>query len=256
MILGYSLWGDQDGKDKFERNLGFDRGFWSNLTDDAINGDDFASNLIPAKDVSVDTVVTSIYLNAICFLVLMATYEALRRLLPAVYSSRSKRQYKEGAFDPNEESTELSLEESPRAAYKRGSSRGSSEKSLPDIISINWVSSVFSVSWSTVRKSSGLDGYFFLRFIRMNLRICAVTSFWAFLVLVPVYATGLNQNGEEGWYHMSVANVSKGSWRMWVPSVFAYLFSGFVGVRSKFQSPAHSSDFAVANSPSLCFRRH
>jgi hypothetical protein len=33
---------------------------------------------------------------------------------------------------------------------------------------------------------------------------------------------------EVGWYHLSAANVSKGSWRMWVPSCFAYLFTGFI----------------------------
>jgi hypothetical protein len=217
--------------DSVQRDLGFDSSFWSNSTDDAVGSDDFASNLVAASDVSVDTVVTSIYLNGIAFVVLMASYEALRRLLPAVYSSRSKRQFKEGVTDPDpndDSATDFFSEDSPRSSFQRTSSLGSLDKSLPDVISANWVSSVFSVSWSTVRKYSGLDGYFFLRFIRMNLRICAVTSFWACVILVPVYATGISQNGEEGWYHVSVANVTRGSWRLWVPSCFAYFFSGFI----------------------------
>jgi calcium permeable stress-gated cation channel len=100
---------------------------------------------------------------------------------------------------------------------------------LPDVLSsFFWVPSVFSVSWSQVRRIAGLDGYFFLRFIRMNVRICSVTMFWAFIILVPLYATGDYQNNEVGWYHISVANVAKGSWRMWIPSCFAYLMSGFI----------------------------
>lgn len=207
--------------------------FWTNSTDDMVAGDDFASNLQAATDVSVDAVITSIYFNALAFVVLMASYEVLRRLLPAVYSSRKKRQYKEGTYDQQEEastaSTEFLSEASPRPSlYERTTSLGSLDKALPNVFYMNWVSSVMGVSWETVRKYSGLDGYFFLRFIRMNLRICAVTSFWAFIILVPLYTTGLNQNGEQGWYHISAANLPRGSWRLWVPSVFAYLFSGFI----------------------------
>jgi hypothetical protein len=98
--------------------------------------------------------------------------------------------------------------------------------SLPEVVSLNWVAGVFSVSWDTVRKYSGLDGYFFLRYIRMNLRICFVTSFWAFLILVPTYATGEN-TGQKGWYHLSVANCTANA-RMWIPAIFAYLFTGFI----------------------------
>jgi hypothetical protein len=204
-----------------------------NATDDAFDGDDFTANFNAAQDVSVDTVVTSLYLNAFAFVVLMASYEFLRRTFPAVYSSRIKRRYKAGLPDGDSDSESsdgkvISQMPSFSAAFGRTPSLASLDKSLPDVISFNWVSSVFNVSWTTVRKFSGMDGYFFLRYIRMNLRICAVTSFWAMLILVPLYATGANQNGEEGWYHVSVANVTKGSWRMWVPSIFAYLFSGFI----------------------------
>lgn len=197
------------------------------------DGDDFTSNFNAAQDVSVDTVVTSLYLNALAFVVLMACYELLRRSFPAVYSSQIKRQYKAGLVEVDDDDSAATDEKIRRvpsfaAALRRTPSLSALDKSLPDVISFNWVQSVFNVSWTTVRKYSGLDGYFFLRYIRMNLRICAVTSFWALLILVPVYATGDNQNGEVGWYHVSVANVIKGSWRMWIPSIFAYLFTGFI----------------------------
>jgi hypothetical protein len=231
---------------------------YNNYTDDATTaGDDFTNNLVAPSDVSVDAVLTAIYLNAIVFCVLMATYECLRRLLPAVYSSQMKRQFKDQDYlDETESDITVGAGEPPRTqthsreatnatdgAGAGGSTstnkdpfedfqrmqREASSSSLPDVLSsFNWVSSVFSVSWTQVRKIAGLDGYFFLRYIRMNVRICSITAFWAFLILVPVYATGDYQTNQEGWYHISVANVAKGSWRIWVPCVFAYLLTGFI----------------------------
>jgi hypothetical protein len=236
--------------------------FWYNFTS---NNDDFTSQFNAAKDVPVDAVLTSIYLNSIIFVVLMCIYECLRRLLPSVYSSQIKRQYKNyggwtataGRTD-TQDSSEFNMSGAAAAAAGDDGDVSSEESgmmgsatvdgetslvqtrsyshsfmlpeysSLPDVISsFNWVAGVFSVSWDTVRKYSGLDGYFFLRYIRMNLRICFVTSFWAFIILVPTYATGDNDD-QKGWYHLSVANVQSGSSRMWIPAIFAYLFTGFI----------------------------
>jgi Late exocytosis, associated with Golgi transport/Cytosolic domain of 10TM putative phosphate transporter len=248
--------------------------FWTNLTQAASgNNDDFTSNYVAPEDVSVDAVLTSIYLNSIAFVFLMCMYECLRRVLPSVYSSEVKRQYKmnlrrtethDSADDSASPSRQFdsfgddidgkinsnNIQSNEKGNYKldvddlshthsNASSDGSGRLnqrssmslpnygSLPEVISQNWISSVFMISWDTIRKYSGLDGYFFLRYIRMNLRICAVTCFWAWITLVPTYATGANA-GQLGWYHLSVANVLRGSWRMWIPALFAYLFTGFI----------------------------
>jgi hypothetical protein len=84
---------------------------------------------------------------------------------------------------------------------------------------------VFGISWATVRKVAGLDGYFFLRYIRMCLRITAISTFWSLIILVPTFATG--GVGAVSWYHLSMLNISNGTWRTWVPVVFMYLFSAF-----------------------------
>mmetsp|Transcript_28604 Transcript_28604/g.77462 ORF Transcript_28604/g.77462 Transcript_28604/m.77462 type:complete len:1097 (+) Transcript_28604:157-3447(+) len=237
--------------------------FWANLTNVYSVEDDFTSNYEAVTDITVDTVLTSIYLNGILFVVLMLMYEWLRRILPSVYSSEMKRQFKmAGGWKMYEESKSPSQEESLESKLRNddmenvldddsyleptSSRRGSSglsrdsafdesfmeipktgSHSLPEVISLNWVSNVLDVPWDTVRKYAGLDGYFFLRYIRMNLRICSVTCIWAFIVLIPTYATGYN-NDQEGWYHMSVANLREKSWRLWIPTIFAYSFSGFV----------------------------
>lgn len=250
----------------YTQNTSSSSGFWSNFTGSYGGSDDFTSQYEGARDVSVGAVVTSIYLNSIVFVLTMCTYECLRRLLPSVYSSQVKQQYKMGGkkkvvpprvedsseFDrgtdrqtdllsddesSSGDSHSAGLDDIPNVgkSVSEGGLSGRQNSvsylptygSLPEVISQNWVSNVFNVSWDTVRQYSGLDGYFFLRYIRMNLRICAVTALWAFLILVPTYATG-GDNGQKGWYLVSVANVTKGSWRMWIPAIFSYLFTGFV----------------------------
>lgn len=232
--------------------------FWSNFTKNYGNNDDFASNYVAPEDVSVDAVLTSIYLNSVAFVILMCAYECLRRLLPSVYSSQIKRQYKNFGWNSGavrsdtQDSSDLNISGIEGGGEEGNSSSGESKmvvigdresslaqlrsyshsfmlpeyNSLPNL-TFNWVAGVFQVSWQDVRKYSGLDGYFYLRYIRMNLRICFVTAFWAFLILVPTYATGEN-NGQKGWYHLSVANVLSGSSRMWIPAIFAYFFTGFI----------------------------
>lgn len=101
---------------------------------------------------------------------------------------------------------------------------------LPDVykseIPFEWIKPVFNVSWKQVRELCGLDAYFYLRYIRMGLKVTSVSALWSSLILFPVYASG--QNGASGWYFFSMANVSQGSPIIWVSVVFLYLFSGFV----------------------------
>ena len=55
----------------------------------------------------------------------------------------------------------------------------------------------------------------------MCLKITAVSSFWALLLLCPVYATG--DGGETGLYFLSMANVpQKDKGRAWFAAVFCW----------------------------------
>jgi Late exocytosis, associated with Golgi transport/Cytosolic domain of 10TM putative phosphate transporter len=231
---------------------------WSNLTSSSMlmnSTENFDSNLIKAEDVSVDAVVTSLYFNAVVFVLLMCFYECLRRLLPSVYSSRKRMMFAtkgrrceeknddRAATNNNNENrnnnykayresdpTRLASSLSPSEQYlhdaENSGSSSSSEPSLPDDRPLDWIGPVFGVPWNTVRQKAGLDGYFFLRYIRMNVRITAVSTFWFFLILVPLYGTG--NNNAPGWYHLSAANLPAHSLRMWMPCIFLYLFSAFI----------------------------
>ena len=125
--------------------------FWNQTFDQA---DEFTSQLKPASDVSVDAVMTSLYFNAVVFVILLASYEVLRRIFPSVYAARQLYgNHNELKRDSSHESTGLS--HLPFETY----------------VPFDWVGPVFGVPWSTVRKTAGLDAYFFLRFIRMCVRI-------------------------------------------------------------------------------------
>jgi len=180
-----------------------------NKTNEMDNG------LVAPEDVTVDAVVTSAYFNAAVFVVLMASYEILRRVLPTVYSSRKRltRMRRSSRRNLHHESEDDDDDDD-------------SVHELPDDRPLDWIQPVVGVSWSMIRKVAGLDGYFFLRYIRMNVRITAVSTLWFFLILVPVYASGHGQ--VLGWYRISVSNVANDdNWRLWVAVLFAYLFTAF-----------------------------
>lgn len=106
-----------------------------------------------------------------------------------------------------------------------------SKGSLPDSRPLDWIQPVLGVPWSKVLQSAGLDGYFFLRYIRMCVRITAVSSFWFFLILVPIYGTSPGNNSGvavTGLYYLSIEHIPKHGWRMWIACLFAYLFSFFI----------------------------
>ena len=185
--------------------------------DDSAQDDElynFTSKLQPASDVSVDAVMTSLYFNIVIFCLLMGSYEVLRRLLPSVYAARRER---------------IRVKRGQTAVDSQGNTRVADFiQDLPQnsIVPLTWIGPVFGVPWIVVKKIAGLDGYFFLRYIRMCLRITAVSTFWSIVILIPVFATGKHYT--DGWYHISMMNIATDSWRMWVPCVFIYLFSAFV----------------------------
>ena len=253
--------------------------FFSNITY-YNNGTEFDSRLVAPEDVSPDAVLSSLLFNTVVCVFLLSFYECLRRILPTVYSSHKKKartrlNRSDEAISEDEEQIngseqsnglhatsttpyqQFSPEDhnegtaadplSPEGVQSRrntrdniGLLRASSLKPLPDDRPLDWVFPVFGVSWNKVRKIAGLDGYFFLRYIRMNVRITAVSTFWFFLILVPIYATGgqarqnNNKNNSndyinaQGWYHFSAANLPTYGWKMWIPCVFFYLFTAFI----------------------------
>jgi hypothetical protein len=208
--------------------------FWNNFTQTVSESD---PNIDAAKDVSVDTVVASLYFNALAFISLMIFYELLRHFLPAVYSSKKRLD----VIHHSRISSSMNGRNSNDTTNRSKSSKGINENdttnendedeiNLPDERPLDWIRPVLGVPWQKVREMVGLDGYFFLRYIRMNVRITAISTFWIFLILVPVYFYGGNEasNLTSGWYRISAANLSAQSKLMWIPCIVLYFFTGFI----------------------------
>lgn len=186
--------------DKDHRFLEKGHSYRGNVWDAFWNGtseaDTFTSQLKPAADISVDQVTSTLYFNVGIFFCMMILYEILRKLLPSVYAARK--------ID-SEDILHANLPDTDRP--------------------LDWIRPTNAVSYSQVRKVAGLDAYFFLRYIRMCARISAVSTFWASLILIPVYVTGDDE--AEGLYHLSMANIQSNSWRTHVVVIFMYLFTGY-----------------------------
>ena len=178
--------------------------FHGTLSDFGFNttgGDDFTTNLNPASDVDVAGVIAATAFNAVVFAVLMVSYEILRRLVPSVYASKRQQAIMRGEHPTTEDDYYMPFD---------------------------WLMPVFGVPWSKVRKAGGLDAYMYLRYLRMCLRITSVSAFWGIIILWPIYGHGGGQYSDAySWYHFSMANIDQGSWRIWVPTIFIYLFSFF-----------------------------
>jgi hypothetical protein len=132
------------------------------------NFDNFDANLTRPDDVSVDAVVSSLYFNTIVFICLMGSYELLRRLLPAVYSSRQRqlntRGWRSGlSSEDSEEGGQGYVQESDSNDDYLDMGHAASLSSLPDQRPLDWIGPVFGIPWEKVRQKAGLDGYFFLR---------------------------------------------------------------------------------------------
>lgn len=151
-----------------------------------------------AKDVAVSDAMASFGFNSFLFLFLMIGYEFFSRFVPSVYASRK--------LHVSDDSTVVQLPKS----------------TLP----LAWVPKVLSASWESVRKSGGLDSYFFLRFIRLCFRITFVSGIWGMCVLWPVFASG--GEGATGFYYFSMANVPNSSWRLWFPTCFMVFLTIYV----------------------------
>ena len=159
-------------------------------------------NINPAQDVNADNMVAILIFNCFVCLILVVLYELLRRCIPSVYS-------------------QAILTTSHTAAT---TTTGATTTITTRMLGFFWCISVFQTPWSTFRTVAGLDAYFYLRYIRMCLKISAVSSFWAIIILCPVYATG--GGGQTDFYYFSMANVKQeDKARMWVPFTFCWAFT-------------------------------
>ena len=149
-------------------------------------------------EVSIDEVYTVLAINSILMIVLLLLHYKLAMSLKSLYCGRNN----------HVENTDRHVEPFKLDKF------------------LDWVWQSNTISWQRFREVAGLDAYMFLRFLRMCLVICSVSSVYGLLLLWPVYFTG-GENTEE-WYVLSLANVTNGSPRLWAGCIFMWIFSLFV----------------------------
>eukprot|EP00581_Thalassiosira_minuscula_P017487 CAMPEP_0183711430 /NCGR_PEP_ID=MMETSP0737-20130205/6933_1 /TAXON_ID=385413 /ORGANISM="Thalassiosira miniscula, Strain CCMP1093" /LENGTH=1006 /DNA_ID=CAMNT_0025939935 /DNA_START=103 /DNA_END=3123 /DNA_ORIENTATION=+ len=164
------------------------------------------------RDVNTSAFLTALSLNAILFVVLIGSYELFRRWFPSVYSTRAPARTNDGVPIA-----------SPLASPSLAAASG---VNINTRHFLGWVPGVINASWSSVRTNGGLDSYMFLRYVRLCFRITFTSALWGMIILWPVYATG--DGGAKGWYFLSMANLSQGSQRLWVPTAFIWLQTMYV----------------------------
>ena len=238
---------DVNQQEQFEKNVQSMFGIGQQTAADYSNSnnneilqsyDPFAYSVEQSKDVNTSAFLTALCVNALVFVVLIVCYELFRKWFPSVYSPRSSTSKNIIGIQVGSPSSKRGSGDSSGHSINSEESRGltsfnvSKHVQSARAVNINtqrplsWIPGVINASWSTVRSTGGLDSYMFLRYVRLCFRITFTSAIWACLILWPVYATA--DGGAKGWYFLSMANVSQGSQRLWVPTIFQWLQTLYV----------------------------
>lgn len=212
-----------------------------------------SNDLSPAEDVNPDNVLATLAFSIIVCVLLLSLYELLRRWIPSVYSQRLMYNYM-GLAPSSQNSLEITARGSVDSKDKEHEMKNKNNGDEPQEIGgvggkvrdvtnlqqesysftccsrsfslpvLEWCVPVHATPWSTLRQLAGMDAYFYLRYIRMCLKITSVSSFWAIIILFPTYATG--GGAQSGFYHFSMANVLQyDKTRVWIPTFFCWAFT-------------------------------
>ena len=122
---------------------------------------------------------------------------------------------------------------------------------------LSWFSDLVTRKETEILQDAGLDGYFFLRYLRLTIIISVVGIIVTWPILLPVNATG--GGGQYGFNQLSFTNVVNPN-RYFAHALLAYIFFGFiiftlyrelvfyVGVRhAVLTSPAYSKSCLFTN---------
>jgi hypothetical protein len=93
---------------------------------------------------------------------------------------------------------------------------------------LQWARHVLSVSDEDFFKSVGLDGYVFLRFLRLCCKVTVVSGVLGLLILAPVYFSCPGNDGVAGINLYTMANVEQNGTKLWAPFFLTWIFTLFL----------------------------
>ncbi|KAH9941598.1 uncharacterized protein BXZ73DRAFT_97988 [Epithele typhae] len=155
-----------------------------------------ASNIESATSASTSTFVTALAFNAIVFAIEIGVFTLVRPFFPAIYQPRT---------------------------YVPTKSRQTAEisKSL-----FKWPYTVFMADPREIRTKNGMDAYFFVRFLRMMVRVLLPIWLLSWIILLPITSVRTTVAGHTGLDVYIFGNVStENQSRYWAHIALAWVFT-------------------------------
>ncbi|QRW10341.1 tranport-associated late exocytosis protein [Ceratobasidium sp. AG-Ba] len=150
-----------------------------------------------AKSASTSSFVTALVLNAAIFGVEVVAFTIIRRSFPSIYEPRAH-------FLPD----------------------GKKQRPLGNGL-FSWPVSIFKADHNDIKAQNGMDAYFFVRYLRMMVRVFLPIWIISWVVLLPVDAAGVNN--KDGLDQFTYGNIPRNSQvRYAAHVVLAWLTTGWV----------------------------
>jgi hypothetical protein len=88
-----------------------------------------------------------------------------------------------------------------------------------------WIKPVLSLSDEDTLRMVGLDGYIFLRFLRMCAKLALGCGTFGLIFLLPIYSTAFGNSKVFGINRYTMANITAGGDRLWAPFLCTWIFA-------------------------------
>lgn len=158
-----------------------------------------SSGISDASSASTATFVTALVFNAIVFGGELAAFTLLRPYFPAIYQPRT--------YVPPEE--------------KRA-------KNLTSNILL-WPYVVVMANYGDIKAVNGLDAYFFVRFLRMMVRVLIPIWLISWIILLPVDSVGTSSGTSDSLTQFEFGNIGRHQQsRLWAHLVLAWFFTVWI----------------------------
>eukprot|EP01138_Halocafeteria_seosinensis_P002273 gb/GECG01002327.1/.p1 GENE.gb/GECG01002327.1/~~gb/GECG01002327.1/.p1 ORF type:complete len:1134 (+),score=97.44 gb/GECG01002327.1/:1-3402(+) len=196
------------------------------------------------ENVPLDGFISSVYVNLVLFAIAIVLVCVLRRIFPEFYQPRSYVPDDHGAIERKElpgqqhhhhyrreedyVTGEASTSQLKDAPISRRSSGQRIDKGGPPIIPertrVSWIWYVWSLPLNTVLNRVGLDAYMFMRFAQRAAQLFVVFTIIGCGILLPLNIKG-GTNNEDGFAHLSTANVASRQGILWVHALSVWVFT-------------------------------
>ncbi|EFI27929.1 hypothetical protein CC1G_14420 [Coprinopsis cinerea okayama7 len=184
-----------------------------------------ATDITNAKSASTATFVTALVFNAAVFGIQLGVFTILRPFFKAIYEPRT--------YVPPPEKRVAPLTPVP------GGSDKSISKSSRFISGLFWPISLFYADYRPIIKANGLDAFFFVRFLRLMVKLLLPIWIISWVILLPATSVGIQRdpdqlaneevNGVDGLSRFTFGNVGKTQQqRYWAHLVCAWIFTLWV----------------------------